>query len=31
MIFCNDFILENPTEDSVEIGCDFMIESGQVL
>jgi pre-mRNA-splicing factor CWC22 len=24
-------LLENPTEDSVEIACDFMIECGQVL
>jgi len=23
--------LENPTEDSVEIACDFMVECGQVL
>jgi hypothetical protein len=23
--------LENPTEDSVEIACDFMIEAGKVL
>ena len=24
-------LLENPTEDSVEIACDFMIESGKVM
>jgi pre-mRNA-splicing factor CWC22 len=24
-------LLSNPTEDSVEIACDFMIEVGQVL
>ena len=24
-------LLENPTEDSVEIACDFMTECGQVL
>ena len=24
-------MLENPTEDSVDIACDFMIEAGQVL
>lgn len=24
-------LLENPTEDSVEMACDFMIETGQVL
>ena len=24
-------LLENPTEDSVEIACDFMTEAGQVL
>lgn len=24
-------LLENPTEDSVELACDFMIECGQVL
>ena len=24
-------LLEDPTEDSVDIACDFMIEAGQVL